>query len=69
MTCDMRHVTLLQKFTVELTHVCPKDQQTQKKIQTQTNQRQIHSHKDTDTDKFTVTDTVTTGFIAFVKNI
>ena len=59
----MRHVTLLQKFTVELTHVCPKDQQTQ------TNQRQIHSHKDTDTDKFTVTDTVTTGFIAFVKNI
>ena len=53
----MRHVTLLQKFTVELTLVCPKDQQTQT--------------QDTDTDKVrdTVTDTVTTGFIAFVKNI
>ena len=25
-TWDMWHVTLLQKFTVELTHVCPKDQ-------------------------------------------
>ena len=37
LTCDMRHVTLLQKFTVELTLVCPKDQQTQT--------------QDTDTDK------------------